>query len=274
MTPHDSPWQIHAFDPARYLELLGVEPGPPSLDLLERIHHAHGHAFSFTNIDVLLGRHPGVEPATVARRMLQEGLGGYCYEHAQLMAAVLEQLGFTVHRRLGRVHSHASTRTHMSLDVELEGRLWFLDPGFGLSITGPLEREDGAQREEWFGTMSLHRLETADGSAEAWELRRGEDLQHITDLFEVVPADVRAAHHVTSTMPGGGPMRTNLIFGRYVEGGHVMITRDARTVRRDGEPTEHEEITLGQAFEAIAELGYPLDRDTVWELEQVLDSTG
>lgn len=69
-------------------------------------------------------------------------------------------------------------------------------------------------------------------------------------------------------------MRTNLIFGRYVEGGHVMITRDARTVRRDGEPTEHEEITLGQAFEAIAELGYPLDRDTVWELEQVLDSTG
>ena len=161
------------------------------------------------------------------------------------MAAVLEQLGFTVHRRLGRVHSHASTRTHMSLDVGARERV-----GCGSSIPDSacrsparyLEREDGAQREEWFGTMSLHRLETADGSAEAWELRRGEDLQHITDLFEVVPADVPAAHHITSTMVGGGPMRTNLIFGRYVEGGHVMITRDARTVRRDGEPTEHEEI--------------------------------
>lgn len=161
----------------------------------------------------------------------------------------------------------------MSLDVQLEGRLWFLDPGFGLSITGPLAREDGAQRQEWFGTMSLHRLETADGSAEAWELRRGEDLQHLTDLFEVVPADVRAAHHVTATMTGGGPMRTNLIVGRYIEGGHVMITRDARTVRREGEPTEHEEITLAEALEAIAELGYPLDRGTARELERVLHAT-
>ena len=48
MTQPVSPWQIHAFDPARYLELLGVEPGPPSLDLLERIHRAHGHTFSST----------------------------------------------------------------------------------------------------------------------------------------------------------------------------------------------------------------------------------
>ncbi|APX34049.1 hypothetical protein BH708_16560 [Brachybacterium sp. P6-10-X1] len=261
-------WGIEAFDPALYLDRIGVEPGPPSLDLLERIHRAHVATFPFSNLDVLLGRHPGVDPETVARRMLHEGAGGYCFEHAQLLAGVLERLGMTVRRRLGRVHSPTNTRTHMTVDVELEERWWMLDPGFGLSLTGPIPREDGARREEWFGTLSMHHLESA-GGIEQWELRRGEDLQHVTDLLPVVPADVRAGHHVTSTMPGAGPFTTMLIVSRFTEDGHVTVTSAARTIRRPGQETIHEELTPAQVIDAVADLGLPLDAGTARTLRNL-----
>lgn len=261
-------WGLEAFDPALYLERIGVSPGPPSPDLLDRIHRAHVHTFAFSNLDVLLDRHPGVDPETVAARMLHQGVGGYCFEHAQLMAGVLERLGMTVRRRLGRVHSPTNTRTHMSLDVELDGRWWMMDPGFGLSLTGPIPREDGARREEWFGTLSLHPRET-DG-LEQWELRRGEDVQHVTDPLPVVPADVRSGHHITSTMPGAGPFRTLLIVSRFTDDGHVTISSAARTLRRPGQGTVHEELTATQVIDAVADLGIPMDTATARTLRDHL----
>lgn len=46
--------------------------------------------FPFANIDVLLCQHPGVEPDTVARRMLDERQGGCCFGHAQAVEAVAD----------------------------------------------------------------------------------------------------------------------------------------------------------------------------------------
>lgn len=262
-------WNLDAYDPAVYLERVGVEPGPPSLDLLERIHRGHVAAFPFSNLDVLLGRHPGVRPEIIARRMLHQGTGGYCFEHVQLMAGVLERLGLGVRRRLGRVHSEQNTRTHMCLDVELDDRHWMMDPGFGLSLTGPIPREDGARREEFFGLLSLHRRVTDEG-IEQWELRRGEAVQHLTDLLPVMPTDVHGGHHITSTLPGAGPFQTMLIVSRFTEAGHVTITSGARTLRRPGQETVHEELTVGQVIDAVADLGLPLDTQTARELGQRL----
>src|SRR5690625_7215765 len=113
---------LDTYPPAVCLERVGVEPGPPSLDLLERIHRGHVAAFPFSNLDVLLGRHPGVRPEIIARRMLHQDTGGYCFEHVQLMARVLARLGLRVRRRLHRVHSEPDTLTHMCQDVTLDCR--------------------------------------------------------------------------------------------------------------------------------------------------------
>src|SRR5699024_7502209 len=149
-----------------------------------------------------------------------------------------------------------------------------LAPGFVLSVTGPIPREDGARREEWFGTLSMHRRDTggvqgADGVQQC-ELRRGEDLQHITDLLPVVPADVTAGHHVTSTMPGAGPFTRMLIVSRFTEDGHVTVTSAARTVRRPGQETVQEELTPAQVVDAVADLGLPLDVGTARTLRERL----
>lgn len=268
-SPRASGWGIEAYDPDVYLERIGVEPAPPSHDLLERIHRGHVATFPFSNLDVLLRRHPGVDPESTADRMLHEGTGGYCFEHVQLMAGVLERLGLRVRRRLGRVRSPENPRTHMSLDVELEGRRWMMDPGFGLSQTGPIPREDGAKRDEFFGTLRLHRIVSEEG-IEQWVMRRDENVQHITDLLPVVRADVSGGHHVTSTLPGAGPFQTMLIVSRFTDEGHVTITSGTRTIRRPEQETLREELTAAQVIDAIADLGLPLDAGTTRALSRRL----
>ena len=51
--------------------------------------------FTFDNIDVLLGQHPGVALEAVQEKFGGQGSGGYCFEHRAMFAAALEQLGTT-----------------------------------------------------------------------------------------------------------------------------------------------------------------------------------
>src|SRR5690625_1025077 len=84
--------------------------------------------------------------------------------------------------------------------------------------------------------------------------------------------DVRGGHHLTSSLPGAGPFQTMLIVSRFTETGHVTITSGARTLRRPGQETVHEELTVGQVIDAVADLGLPLDTQTARELGQRLQT--
>ena len=60
--------------------------------------------------------------------------GGYCYEHATLIQAALERMGFqpVAHAALVLMPPRAETmRTHMFLTVQVSGDTFVLDPGFG-----------------------------------------------------------------------------------------------------------------------------------------------
>src|SRR5699024_6989430 len=150
----------------------------PSDELLVQVATRHVHTLPVCAEDASLDAHPGVEPATVSRRMLVEGPGGHCFEHAQFIDATCQALGREVHRHLGRVHDATNPRTHMSVEVVLDGIRYLTDPGFGLSTTGPIELADGASRIESHGTYTMHRLEL--GGIEHWQLRRDDEIAHIS----------------------------------------------------------------------------------------------
>lgn len=115
-----SSWRTEDFDIPAYLQRIGIEPGPASLELLEAVHQAHVRTLPFTNVDILLGTYPGAAPAAVQRQLIERRRGGYCFAHGLLMAAALEHLGFEVTRHLGRVGSPDRARTHTSLEVRLD----------------------------------------------------------------------------------------------------------------------------------------------------------
>jgi N-hydroxyarylamine O-acetyltransferase len=256
------PWEVARLDLDGCLARLGVEAAEPSRPLLDRLHEAHVRTFTFDNVDVLLQQHPGVALDAVQEKFVGRGRGGYCFEHSTLFAAVLQRLGYDVRRRLGRVGDPATGaqqgRTHMVVEVLLDGQRLLCDPGFGMSRLRPIPLVDGA--EDDFGGWRYRVRRTPGG----WALDRHHDgaweVTHTTDELDVLPVDVVMGHHWTSTFPTSH-FRNGLMVTRHLPGRHVVVTHEAVTIRRPGEATEHRDLREGELAEWLAMLDVPLTEE-------------
>lgn len=262
-------WQINRLDLDGYLKRLGVAAREPSPEALAELHEAHVRTFTFDNIDVLLGRHPGVSLDDVQQKFVVLGRGGYCFEHSTIVAAALERLGYQVRRHLGRVGDpDAGTqqgRTHMVVEVVLAGQRVLCDPGFGMSLLRPIPMTDGAEDDYLPGWR--YRLRRTD--AGHWALHRrheeGWEVTHTTDELEVKPVDVVIGHHYTSTFPGSH-FTTGLILTKHLPGRHITVTHGSLTIRTPGAPTEHRPLRESEIEEWLATLEVPLTPDEVARL--------
>ena len=269
----EHPWQIDDLDLAGYLAKVGVAEREPSRKALDELHEAHVRTFTFDNIDVLLGTHPGVTLEAVQGKFVGRGRGGYCFEHATLFAAVLERLGYEVRRLLGRVGPPTSSpRTHCVVEVSLDGERLMADPGFGMSVLRPIPLQDGAEDDHrgW-----RHQVRRADPSVAGpgWELHRlresGWELMHTTDELPVQPVDVTMGHHFTSTYPTTH-FRHGLMLTKHSADRHTAVSTDAVTIRRPGEPTEHRDLVDGELEQLLHELEVPLTPDEETRLLEVV----
>lgn len=259
----DDPWQIDRLDLDGYLGRLGLAARAPDRAALDELHEAHVARFTFDNIDVLLEQHPGVAIDALNEKFVGRGRGGYCFEHATIFAAALERLGFDVRRHLGRVGDPATGtvqgRTHMTVEVRLDGERLLCDPGFGMSLVRPVLLADGAESDQRGWPYRVRR--SPDGG---WELHRlreeGWELTHTVDELPVLPVDVVMGHHYTSTFPTSH-FRSGLMITRHEDGRHVTVTGTALTVRRPGEPTEHRDLADGELAEWLRALAVPLTAD-------------
>jgi N-hydroxyarylamine O-acetyltransferase len=258
------PWQTDRLDLDGYLERLGITAREPGPEALAELHEAHVRTFTFDNIDVLLGRHPGVSLDAVQKKFVVRGRGGYCFEHSTIVAAALERLGYEVRRHLGRVGDPGAGtqqgRTHMVVEVVLEGQRVLCDPGFGMSLLRPIPMSDGAEDDYPAGWR--YRVRRTDAGDWALHRRREEgwEVAHTTDELEVKPVDVVIGHHYTSTFPGSH-FTTGLMIAKHLPERHVTVTHESLTVRTPGEPTEHRPLHQGEIEEWLATLGVPLSPD-------------
>ncbi len=258
----DDPWQIGSLDLDGYLARLGVARCEPGRAALDELYEAHVRTFTFDNIDVLLGNHPGVGLDAVQAKFVGRGRGGYCFEHSSLLAAVLERLGYRVERHLGRVGDPPRGRTHMVVWVDA-GEGWVLaDPGFGMSVVRPIALGDGVI-DDYLGWSYRVRRITGE-RVTTWELARwraeGWEKMHVHDELPVIPVDVTMGHHFTSTFPSSY-FRHELMVARHLPGRHVTLTHDTVTIRRPGEPTEQLPVGDAQLPGWLDELAVPLTSD-------------
>jgi arylamine N-acetyltransferase len=252
----DDPWQSDRLDLDGYLARLGLPARPPEREALDELHEAHVRVFTFDNIDVLIEQHAGVGIDALNEKFVGRGRGGYCFEHATVFAAALERLGYDVRRHLGRVGDPATGtiqgRTHMTVEVRLDGERLLCDPGFGMSLVRPAPLADGAESDQRGWPYRVH-LNAEDG----WELHRlregGWELTHTVDELPVLPVDVVMGHHYTSTFPTSH-FRSGLMITKHEDGQHVSVTGTTVTVRRPGKPTEHRDLEPGELAEWLRAL--------------------
>jgi N-hydroxyarylamine O-acetyltransferase len=246
-----------------YLARTGQERRPPSAEALKDLTRAHVKAIPFENLDVILRQHQGISLDVVSAKLVGRRRGGYCYEQSGLFAAVLEQLGYRVHRLSARVQPRRpGPYTHMTLVVDVDGESFLTDVGFGAGILDPMPLVDGQKTDQagW-----EHRLVHQNGW---WTLQKGtEDLLDFR-LNEMYPIDYEVYHHYTSTHPKS-PFTGRVVIMTLEPGVSRKLLGRELTVEKPGGSSETTTVAPEELDATLKDFGIELTPDELARLRKV-----
>jgi len=124
----------------------------PTLATLHQLIFAHAHAIAYESLDIMLGRTPRLDVASLQRKMIFGGRGGYCLEQNMLFREGLRSLGYKITSLQGRVVRGMAIDAprpaiHMLLQVDLPEGPYLADVGFGnLAPTSALLLREGIEQ--------------------------------------------------------------------------------------------------------------------------------
>lgn len=235
-----------------YLERLGVEARRGEVDVatLITLQRAHLAAVPYENVDIVLGRPPGIDPLACARRVVA-GRGGYCLHLNGAFSLLLEELGFEVTHHMAGVWGRGAevppgpSGNHLGVTVAFEGRRWLVDVGLGDGPSDPLPLEYGTYEHHGF----TFRLGASPVAEDGWRLDHDpRGAFHLVDFAGAaagVPADFAAQHRKLSTSPESGFVRVVAVTRR--SGGTLEILRGGVFAKDDG--MSRRERDIGSADE-------------------------
>jgi len=122
------------FDLRKYLDRIGFE-GKTDTDLptLFALMRSQLQSVPFENTTVQKKQTPSLITEDIVDKIVEKGMGGYCYEVNGLFAIALTTLGFEWYFAAARPMFYPAKRpkTHMVVIVSLLGEEWLCDTGFG-----------------------------------------------------------------------------------------------------------------------------------------------
>ncbi|MET9428402.1 arylamine N-acetyltransferase [Streptomyces sp. NPDC003036] len=256
-----------------YLSRLGVtRPGAPSVEALFALQRAHLERVPYENIDIQLGRPPGIEPELSVRRFAS-GQGGYCFHLNGGFAALLEALGYDVTRHVAGVHEDPEGRgangNHLALTVRVGGEGWFVDAGLGDGPHEPLPLRPGTYRQGPF----TYRMEPSDTEPGGWTLFNEGGPFPVMEMAgrPATMADFAAEHLRLSTAPDSPFLGTFAALRRDAKGldvlrGRVLTRIDAAgRAERTLDTPEEWYGALADVFGRNLDTLDGTDRAALWE---------
>jgi len=228
----------------RYLMRIGhagelrTDPGT-----LRELHARHAAAIPFENLDAFLGEPVALDAASLERKLLTPGRGGWCFEQNLYFSHVLEAIGFEVTRLAARVRWNVpadvtTARSHMLLLVSIGGERYIADVGFGgLTLTAPLRLEPDIEQAT---PHEPHRLLLEDGKYALQAKIAGEwQTLYVFDLTPQETADYEVSNWYLCNHPQSQFVR-GLICARAApdkrhalrNNRYAVHTPDGRTERR------------------------------------------
>lgn len=210
----------------------------PDLQTLSAIALRHPLAIPFENLNPLLGRPVPLDVPSLQQKLLREGRGGWCFEQNVLLGTVLRALGYRVTGLAARVMwnmppAAIMPRSHMVLLVDLDGRPYIADAGFGgLTLTAPLRLKADVEQETPHETFRLVR---ADGMF-VLQARIGGEWRPLYrfDLQPQMLADYEVASWYLSTSPRSHFLTTLIAARAYPDRRHNLRNTDLAIHHRDG----------------------------------------
>jgi N-hydroxyarylamine O-acetyltransferase len=231
-------------------------PREATLATLRALQLLHVGAIPFENLDVLLGRGVKIDLESVEQKLVHAHRGGYCFEQNTLFAAVLRALGFHVTPLLGRVrwNKPADVRTgltHMILRVEVDGRPWLADVGFGsVGPSGPLALDTTDEQ----ATPHEPRRLMFDGARVVQQCRIGDTWGDVYEfqLEESGPVDLEMGNWYSCTHPTAHFLNA-LVAARCLPDRRVLLCNRELTIRqRDGRVEKRDLVDADDLLAVLA----------------------
>ncbi|BBD09277.1 arylamine N-acetyltransferase family protein [Desulfovibrio ferrophilus] len=258
--------ETFAFDTTAYLKRLhlseNISPTTKGLHTLQRAHFQH---IPFENFDIQLGRGVNLEPAHLYDKLVRRPRGGYCFEVNGLFLMALHAFGFEARPLLARVHlsGEPSGRGHQLALVDVDGRRWLADVGFGKNNPrGPFLLERDTVQE--IGGKSIRLI---DGGKFGTMLQAPVNGQwqnlYSFDMEYVCQADINYGNHYTSTHPSTFFTSARVAMKPF-DGGMALLFNNRLTLDRDGQE-EQIELPEGQGYLDALETYFGIELDAPYE---------
>ncbi|MFJ2813687.1 arylamine N-acetyltransferase [Streptomyces sp. NPDC087294] len=274
----DSMWQGDGVDLDAYLSRVGHPADvAPDLATLRSLHAAHVRAIAFENIDAVLGRPVPLDLAAVQDKILRRGRGGWCMEQVVLVAAVLDQIGFTFTALAARSRVRTGHTTgpavHVALCVELDGERWLFDISFGAyGLHEPIRIADSARLD---GDWPFDMVREPHGEYVLRSIRP----QGPVDLYGFTtdvryPSDFELLNHFCLSHPRS-PFNHRLVLQRTQPDVRHVLIGNALTEMRVGEPPTQREFDENETLSAPEKIfGITMEPDDVQALKATSGTTG
>jgi N-hydroxyarylamine O-acetyltransferase len=232
---------------ALYLQRLGYDaPPPPTLETLRELQLRHTSVFPFESLSTLLQVPVPIDLASVERKVLHEGRGGYCYELNNMFLALLHQLGYEARGITGRVvmggpEDALTARTHRLSVLTLDGTRYITDVGFGGMVpTTPLRLDT---EDEQPTPHEPYRITHHEGSYTLRAKVSGEwRALYIFDLQPQSDIDYEIGNWYVSTH-ANSPFLGQLMVARTGEGLRRTLNNGSYALHRMGAESERRQIT-------------------------------
>jgi N-hydroxyarylamine O-acetyltransferase len=274
---------MHAeFDLDAYLARIGYAgPRAATLDALAEIHRRHPQAIPFENLNPLLRWPVRLDAASLQRKLVRDGRGGYCFEQNLLLRHALQALGFRTRGLAARVlwnmpEGAVTPRGHMLLLVELDEGRYVADVGFGgLALTGPLRLETAVEQRTPHEPFRL--LASGDGFVMQAKVDDSWRALYRFDLQEQLLVDYEVTNWYLSNHPGSHFV-TGLIAARPETDRRYALRNHELAVHHLHGETERRALTtvveLRAALEDLFHVTLPRSPEVDATLQGVLARAG
>lgn len=253
----------------------------PTLSVLRDIHALHPMAIAFENLSAFIGEAISLDLASLHDKLITRRRGGYCFEQNLLLHHALKAMGFDVKGLAARVlwnipEGVVLPRTHMVLLVQIEGRSYIADVGFGgLTLTVPLPLDDDTAQPTPHGSF---RLAQAQDQYTVWA-SLGESWKplYVFDLQEQHQAEYELKNWYLSHHPQSRFV-TSLMAARVDgETRHALLNTHYTVYQPHGQKHSRELASFEDLVETLkTAFSISLDGldDTAGKLKGLLDATG